>query len=165
MAQHAATEQTVEKCLTFRLGDEVYGIGILKVQEIIGMLDVTSIPRSPDHLRGVINLRGRIIPVVDLRRRFGLEAAEDTDITCVIVVQVSAATGPVTIGVIVDEVREVVGISADQIEDVPDLGAGVDASFISGVGKLDQQVVLLLDIDNVLKSDAVNGSPESAEIA
>lgn len=154
MAERAVLEGTAEKCLTFSLAGEVYGIGILKVQEIIGMMKVTRVPKMPAYMRGVVNLRGRIIPVLDLRLRFRLEQVEDTDTTCIIVVQVAAATGPLTVGLIVDEVREVVDIPADQIEDVPDFGAEVDSSLIRGMGKLGQQVVLLLDIDTVLTSES-----------
>lgn len=153
MAGHMATETVAEKFLTFSLSNEVYGISILKVQEIVGMLPVTRVPKMPAYMRGVVNLRGRIIPVIDLSRRFGLSAAEDTDVTCIIVVQAAAAAGPVTVGLIVDEVREVVDIVGDQIEPVPDLGVAIDSSLIQGMGKLEQQVVMLLDIDRVLTAD------------
>jgi purine-binding chemotaxis protein CheW len=156
VAGTTTVEGTADKCLTFRLAEEVYGIGILKVQEIIGMMNVTRVPKMPPYMRGVVNLRGRIIPVLDLRQRFGVDAAEDTEVTCIIVVQVEVATGALTVGLIVDEVSEVVDIPFDQIEAVPDFGVQVDGSFIRGMGKLEQDVVLLLDIDAVL-------SPESAQ--
>jgi purine-binding chemotaxis protein CheW len=165
MAERTAAEGTAEKCLTFRLAEEVYGIGILKVQEIIGMMSVTRVPRMPAYVRGVVNLRGRIIPVIDLRRRFGLDAADDTDVTCIIVVQVEAAAGPLTLGVIVDEVREVVDIPEDQIEAAPDFGAQLDASFIRGMGKLGDDVVLLLDIDEVLSARSLGEIAALAETA
>jgi purine-binding chemotaxis protein CheW len=152
VAQQSAAEGTAEKCLTFRLADEVYGIAILKVQEIIGMLNVTRVPNMPPHVRGVVNLRGRIIPVIDSRERFGVEVAPDTEVTCIIVVQVEGPAGTLTVGLIVDEVREVVDIPLDQIEPVPDFGAAVDGSFIRGMGKLGQLVVLLLDIDKMLSA-------------
>lgn len=150
MAEQAATEVVAEKFLTFRLALEVYGISILKVQEIVGMMPVTRVPKMPAYVRGVVNLRGRIIPVIDLSQRFGLAPAEDTEVTCVIVVQVIGASGSVTLGLIVDEVREVVDIVDEQIEPVPDLGVAVDLSLIQGIGKLERQVVMLLEIDQVL---------------
>jgi purine-binding chemotaxis protein CheW len=152
----------VDKNLTFRLADEVYGIGILKVQEIIGMMPVTRVPKMASYVRGVINLRGRIIPVIDLRQRFGLGVTEDTDVTCIIVVQVEGAERSVTVGVIVDEVQEVVDIPSDQIEPVPDLETAVDDSFVRGVGKLGQHVVLLLDIDQVLTASEFDAIERAA---
>lgn len=152
MAEQAAAEMVAEKFLTFRLADEIYGIGILKVQEIIGMMPVTRVPKMPAYMRGVVNLRGRIIPVLDLAQRFGLEATTDTEITCIVVVQVVVASGLVTIGLIVDEVREVVDIADEQIEPVPDLGVALDTSLIRGMGKIEQHVVMLLDIDQVLSA-------------
>lgn len=169
MAEQGAAEVLAEKFLTFRLANEVYGIGILKVQEIMGMMPVTRVPKMPGYVRGVVNLRGRIIPVIDLSRRFGLTTAEDTEVTCIIVVQV-AGTRSVTVGLIVDEVREVVNIVDDQIEPVPDLGVAIDSSLIQGMGKLEQQVVILLDIDQVLTAGefealgrAAAPAPEGAE--
>jgi purine-binding chemotaxis protein CheW len=150
VAEQAAAEMVAEQFLTFRLADEVYGIGVLKVQEIIGMMPVTRVPRMPCYLRGVVNLRGRIIPVIDLSQRFGLACAQDTEVACIIVVQVAGSSGTATVGLIVDEVREVVDIADDQIEPVPDLGVAIDSSLIHGIGKLEQLVVLLLDIDQVL---------------
>jgi purine-binding chemotaxis protein CheW len=165
VAQGTVAEGTAEKCLTFRLADEVYGLGILKVQEIIGMLNVTRVPKMPAHMRGVVNLRGRIIPVIDLRQRFGVDAAPDTEVTCIIVVQVESSGGALTVGLIVDEVSEVVDIPFDQIEAVPDFGAEVDGSFIRGMGKLGQDVVLLLDIDAVLTPEAAQEIAAVADIA
>ncbi|HUX06031.1 MAG TPA: chemotaxis protein CheW [Acidobacteriota bacterium] len=138
------------KYLTFTLGDEVYGLEILKVQEIIGMMSVTRVPRTPDFIRGVINLRGKVIPVVDLRIKFGLDAKDDTEKTVIIVVQVIRDSQPVTMGTIVDEVSEVMDIEAGQIEPPPQLGADVDTDFILGMGKIADKVVMLLDADKVL---------------
>lgn len=144
------------KYLTFALGTEEYGLGILKVQEIIGMMTVTRVPRIPDFVRGVINLRGRVIPVVDLRLKFGLEAQEDTERTCIIVVQVMRAENRVTMGLIVDEVSEVLYIETGQIEPPPSFGASIRTDFILGMGKVGNKVVMLLDVDKVLSSDEVN---------
>jgi len=165
VATQAASEVVAEKFLTFRLADEVYGIGIQEVQEIVGMLPVTRVPKMPAHVRGVVNLRGRIIPVIDLGWRFGLAPTPDTEVTCIIVVQVAGGSGPVTVGFIVDAVREVVEIVDDQIEPVPDLGVACDSALIRGMGKLEQLVVMLLDIDQVLTAgefEAIERAGESA---
>jgi purine-binding chemotaxis protein CheW len=137
------------KFLTFFLADEEYGIEILKVQEIIGLLPITHIPRSPVFIKGVVNLRGRIIPVVDLRLKLSMEEAGHTERTCIIVVK----TSTLHIGVIVDKVCEVVNIAGDNIDDTPVLGQAVDNEYILGIGKVGERVKLLLDIDKVLSAD------------
>ena len=145
--------------LTFELGDEVYGLQILKVQEIIGIMTVTRVPRTPSYVRGVINLRGKVIPVIELRTKFGMVNAEDTSRTCIIVVQVATeadARGETggsrrtTMGIIVDEVAEVLEVASDQIEPAPSFGAAVPTEFILGMGKVGEKVVMLLDVDKVL---------------
>lgn len=141
------------KYLTFRLGDEEYGLEILKVQEIIQLQSITRIPRTPNCVRGVINLRGKVIPVVDLRAKFGLGAAEDTERTCIIVVQIHSGESLLVIGILIDEVREVLDIRAESIEEAPDFGSSVDTEFILGMGKVNGAVKILLDIDKVLTSD------------
>jgi purine-binding chemotaxis protein CheW len=143
-------EAEAGKYLTFRLSREEYGLEILKVQEIIGIMNVTHVPKLPDFVRGVINLRGKVIPVVELRRKFGMTAQEDTEKTCVIVVQDASEARSKTIGIIVDEVSEVMDIAADYIEPRPSFGQSVDTEFILGVGRVDSKVIMLLDIDNVL---------------
>ncbi|MFP4163679.1 MAG: chemotaxis protein CheW [Chitinispirillaceae bacterium] len=160
------------KYLTFKLADEGYGLEILKVQEIIGMMSITRMPRTPDFVRGVINLRGKVIPVIDLRLKFGFEAKEDTDRTCIIVVQVeSTSDHSVIMGIIVDEVSEVLDIQAEQIEPAPSFGSSVDTDFILGMGKASQKVIMLLDVDKVmskneidtLKSASGNSSPANQQ--
>ena len=138
------------KYLTFRLAAEDYGLEILKVQEIIQMQAITRIPRTPEYVRGVINLRGKVIPVVDLRRKFGLDHIDDTERTCIIVVQIRANDHLMIMGVIIDEVREVLDIPAGSIEDAPAFGASIDTEFILGMGKIGATVKILLDIDKVL---------------
>ena len=138
------------KYLTFKLGPEDFGIGILKVQEIIGMLAVTRMPRTPAYVRGVVNLRGKVIPVLDLRLKFGMETREDTERTCIIVVQLQSSGAEITMGIIVDEVSEVLDVAATQIEPPPSFGSSVDVSFIMGMGKVGQKVVQLLDADRIL---------------
>ena len=143
------------KFLTFLMANEKYGLEILKVREIIGMMDVTSVPRTPDFVRGVINLRGKVIPVVDLRLKFEMEAKEDTKTTCIIVVQLARAAQEMTMGIIVDEVSEVLDIDQEQIEPPPSFGATIRTDFILGMGKVDQKVVTMLDIDRVLSEDEI----------
>jgi purine-binding chemotaxis protein CheW len=149
--------------LTFVVNEETYGIEILKVQEIIGMMPVTQVPRMPAYVRGVINLRGRVIPVVDLRAKFDMDATDDTGRTCIIVIQVTCGTEEVTMGVIVDEVSDVVHIMASQIEPPPSLGASVNTDFILGMGKVENRVVMLLDTDAVLGSDTGVATAVSSE--
>ena len=140
------------KYLTFGLGDEEYGLEILKVREIIGMMKVTRVPGAPDFVRGVINLRGKVIPVIDLRLKFAMPPQPDTEKTCIIVVQVRMDQRAAAMGVIVDEVREVIDIKADQIEPPPVFGASVQTEFILGMGKISQKISTLLDIDRALSA-------------
>jgi len=145
------------KYLTFKLSNETYGIEILKVQEIIGLMNITSIPRTPDFVRGVINLRGKVIPVIELRKKFNMETVEDTDHTCIIVVQVMGTGTPITMGILVDEVSEVVDITENQLEPPPSFGTNIDTAFILAMGKLKDTVVILLDIDKVLTAYEMQG--------
>ena len=141
--------------LTFKLGEETYGIEILKVQEIIGIMAITHVPRTPDFVRGVLNLRGKVIAVIDLRLKFAMAPQEDTERTCVVVVQVLNADQVVTMGIIVDEVSEVLEVSAAQIEPPPSFGAAVDTDFILGMGKVGDRLVILLDVQRVLGNDEI----------
>jgi purine-binding chemotaxis protein CheW len=138
------------KFMTFRLAREEYGLEILKVRELIGLMEITRIPRAPAHVRGVINLRGKVIPVVDLRLKFGMAPTDATSQTVIIVVQLSAENGGLTMGILVDEVLEVRAITADDIEPPPNLQGEVASDFVRGVGKADKRVIFLLDIDRVL---------------
>lgn len=141
------------KYLTFHLAKEVYGLVILKVQEIIGMMSVTKVPRMPEYVRGVINLRGKIIPVIDLRLQFGLSGQDDTSKTCIIVVQIARNDHKVTMGILVDEVDEVVDLKREQIEPAPSFGTAVATDFLLAMGKIGGKVVMLLDIDRILAAD------------
>jgi purine-binding chemotaxis protein CheW len=132
------------------MANEKYGLEILKVREIIGIMDVTPVPTTPAFVRGVINLRGKVIPVVDLRLKFGMEAREDTQRTCIIVVHLARAAQEMIMGIIVDEVSEVLDIDQDQIEPPPSFGADIRTDFILGMGKVNQRVVTMLDINRVL---------------
>jgi purine-binding chemotaxis protein CheW len=139
------------KFLTFFLADEEYGLEILKVHEIIGMMSITRVPRTPAFVRGVINLRGKVIPVMDLRLKFGMPPQEPTDETCIIVVQVQH----IEMGILVDKVSEVLDIAAKDIDDVPSFGSEVNTDYILGIGKSQNRVKLLLDIDKVLSRQEV----------
>jgi purine-binding chemotaxis protein CheW len=144
--------------LTFQLGEEFFGIEILEVHEIIGLMPVTKVPRTPECVRGVLNLRGRIIPIVDLRLKFGMDSVADTERTCIIVVQVLQEGHSITMGILVDAVSEVVNVLESQIEPPPAFGTSVDTAFILGMGKIGQKVVLLLDVSAVLtggETDAI----------
>jgi len=139
------------KYLTFMLGKETYGIEILRVQEIIGLLPITRIPKVSAHIRGVINLRGKVIPVMNLARRFGLADHEDTSLTCIIVVELSGEHGSVTMGIVVDEVSEVIDIAQEHIEGPPDFGEVAGSTFLCGMGKVGEKVIILLDVAKVLE--------------
>ncbi len=137
------------KFLTFVLSKEEYGIEILSVREIIGLMDITSVPQTPDYMKGVINLRGKVIPVIDLRLKFAMQEEEHTQETCVIVVEVDGTS----IGIIVDSVSEVSDIEGEEIEVAPRFGQGIDTSFIMGLGKVKEKIIILLDIATVLSAE------------
>ncbi len=143
------------KYLTFKLDVEEFGLEILKVQEIIKMMDITRVPRTPAFVRGVINLRGKVIPVVDLRLKFDMEGRAGTEKTCIIVVTVQRTGSSVVMGIIVDEVSEVLDVAGASIEPAPEFGGVVDTSFILGMGKVAERVVTLLDVDKVLSGEEV----------
>lgn len=148
----ATLSERAGKYLTFHLAEEGYGVEILKVHEIIGLMNITRVPRAPSFVRGVINLRGKVIPVIDLRLKFGMSGREFTARTCIIVVEIEIGKSKTTMGIIVDEVSEVVNVSVDQIEPPPSFGVAVDTDFILGMGKIADRVLILLDIDKVLSS-------------
>ena len=141
------------KYLTFSLAGEEYGIGILKIREIIGMLPITSVPETPHYVKGVINLRGKVIPVVDLRLRFGMPEIDYTERTCIIVVEMGSPGGMLHIGTVVDAVSEVLNIKGEDIADTPSFGAKFNTDYILGMAKMGKGVKLLLDIDRVLSSE------------
>lgn len=149
-------EKLAGKYLTFKLAQEEYGLEILKVQEIIQMQSVTRVPRTPEYVRGVINLRGKVIPVIDLRRKFCLDTCTDTEKTCIIVVQILHADSLVVMGIIIDEVKEVLDIKAEDIENTPSFGSNISTEFILGMGKVNGSVKILLDIDKILSATELN---------
>ncbi len=155
-----------QKFVTFFLVDEEYGLEILKVHEIIGMMNITRVPRTPDCVRGVINLRGKFIPIVDLRLKFSMPPTEDTEQTCIIVVQ----SNGLQVGVVVDRVSEVLDINSDDIEETPSFGQGINTDYILGIGRAEGSVKLLLDIDKVLGTQSfaagsASGDALSTEVA
>ena len=144
------------KYLTFRLGQESYGIAVIKVREILRMLEVTPVPQMPPYVQGVVNLRGKIIPVVDLRKRFRLSQATIDGRTCIVVVQVALGDGPPSsMGMVVDAVEEVVNIQGDDLEKTPQFGARLHADYILGMAKVKGRVKTLLDIDQVIAAEEV----------
>lgn len=160
------TRSATDKYLTFVLGKEHYALPIRKVQEIIGLQEITPVPRLPDFVRGVINLRGKVIPITDLRLKFGMAKGEDTRRTCIVVVQIERAGAPaVTMGVVVDHVSEVQDIPPEQVEPPPSIGSTVDAAFINGVAKVAKKVVVLLDIDRLLSPQEISATSAAAPSA
>lgn len=144
------------KYLTFVLGHESYGISVLKVREIIRLMDITSVPQMPAYVKGVINLRGKVVPIIDLRIKFKLAHADSSERTCIVVVQVKTANGALAfMGFIVDGVEEVVNFAANEVEAPPDFGSKLDADYIVGMANVRGKVKTLLDIDRLLTSDAV----------
>ncbi len=160
-ASTAVAEATTDlggKYLTFRLAEEEYGLEILKVREIMGMLEITAVPRTLEFVRGVINLRGNVIPVIDLRLKFGMAAVEQTEETCIIVVDVEG----MEMGIVVDRVSEVLDIIGEEIQAPPSFGVSVDTSFILGIGKVNDRVTMLLNISEVLTSTEASALMEAA---
>jgi purine-binding chemotaxis protein CheW len=143
------------KYLTFGLGGEEYGLEILKVKEIIGIMNITAVPQTPKYVKGVINLRGKVIPVIDLRAKFGMDFQDYNERTCIIVVDiVNKAANKVIMGIVVDSVSEVLNIKAEEIENTPTFGVKLNTDYILGMAKVKGTVKILLDIDKVLTSDA-----------
>ena len=152
-----ALKEKEGKYLTFALGSEEYGLEILKVRELIGYMEITAVPQTPHYVKGVINLRGQVIPVINLRAKFGMETIEVTEESCIIVVEVSYGNCQFSTGVIVDRVQEVLDIDGSDIEEAPQFGSSVNTDFILGMGKLGDTVKILLDIDKVLAGDDFSG--------
>jgi purine-binding chemotaxis protein CheW len=150
-----ATVEREGKYLTFTMAEEEYGIGILKIKEIIGMMPFTTVPQTPKFVKGVINLRGKVIPVVDLRLRFGMESIDYTERTCIIVVEIEGTTDTVQIGIVVDSVSEVLNVDVEEIEDTPTFGTKLNTDYILGMAKMEGGVKILLDIDRVLSADDI----------
>jgi len=150
-----ASPELAGKYLTFRVSEEDYGIQILKVQEIIRLQSITKVPKAPDSVRGVINLRGKVIPVMQLRKKFGLPEVDDTERTCIIVVQIGRENNNTTMGIMIDEVKEVVDIRAENIEETPSFGENINIDFILGIGKIGDRLKILIDIDKVMSNKEI----------
>ncbi len=150
------------KYLTFALAGEEYGIGILKVKEIIGLMQITTVPRTPGYVKGVINLRGKVIPVVDFRLKFGIDAMAYNERTCIIVVEIKSAERTIPMGIVVDSVSEVLNIKSAEIEDTPNFGSRLDTDFILGMAKTNGSVKILLDIDRVFQKEELTALTQAS---
>lgn len=151
----SGTQKLAGKYLTFAIQGESYGVDVLRIREIIRLTNITAVPQMPAYVRGVINLRGKIIPVLDLRLRFGFTGVENTELTCIVVVQVQLAEGKQTqMGLIVDGVEEVLNLAAADIEETPDFGSALSTEYMVGMAKVKGVVKTLLNIDRVLSADA-----------
>jgi purine-binding chemotaxis protein CheW len=153
----------VQQVLTFELGNETYGVDILRVREIRGWTSVTKIPHAPAHVLGVLNLRGSIVPIVDLRMRFALERAEYTKVTVIIVLSVHSATGRREVGVVVDGVSDVVDVNAAEVKQAPDLGSRLATDYIRGLVPVANRMVVLIDIDRLIGTQLSNLSAAQGE--
>ncbi len=149
-------EERAGKYLAFHLGPEEFGIQVLKVREIMGIQEITAVPHTPLHTKGVINLRGKVIPVVDLRLKFGMPEVPYTQRTCIIVTEVEGESGPMMIGAVVDGVSEVLNLAVADIEDTPDFGGEVATTGLLGMAKVKGKVKILLDIDHVMTHQDLN---------
>ncbi len=150
--KQSSTNDLAGKYLTFHLAGEEYGLEILKVREIIGMLEITTVPQTPEFMQGVINLRGKVIPVLDLRLRFGLPYREPDDRTSIVVVEsVSGSGQPTLMGLVVDAVNEVANVAAEEIDPTPSFGGDMQTDYILGMAKVGGSVKILLDIDRILR--------------
>jgi len=156
MAHNLEVKAKAGKYLTFRVAQEEYGLEILKVREIIGMMPITRVPKTPEFVRGVINLRGGVIPVVELRKKFGMESEADTGETCVIVVEILKKGEPIQVGILVDSVSEV-------IESTPSFGVELDTQYILGMAKTKGEVKILLNIDRVLTGEEIESLKEGVK--
>ena len=153
----ARSDSRAGKYLTFQLASEEFGVGVLKVREIMGLQEITAVPQTPPYVKGVINLRGKVVPVIDLRLKFSLDAAEYTQRTCIIVAQLRGESGSLLMGVIVDGVSEVLNLTAAEIEDAPDFGDQGAGQYLLGMAKVKGKVKILLDIDKVLSNQELTG--------
>jgi purine-binding chemotaxis protein CheW len=145
------------KYLTFQLANEEFGIRVVKVREIMGLQDITAVPQTPPYIKGVINLRGKVVPVIDLRLKFGMEAAEYTQRTCIIVAQVQGEAATMPMGIVVDGVSEVLNLTAPEIEDTPNFGENLAGQYLLGMAKVKGKVKILLEIDKVMSTQELKG--------
>lgn len=151
MAMESVTQTT--QYLSFMLGEEVFALDITKVREVLDFTTITKVPQTPDFMRGVINLRGSVVPVVDMRLKFGMNATEKTVNTCIIIVEVTLEEESIVIGALADSVREVFDLEDDQVEPAPKIGTQLNTEFLKGMGKKNEEFILILDIDKVFSSE------------
>lgn len=158
---------TLSQYLTFKLGEETYALDVTHVREVLEVIPITTLPRTSEHMRGVINVRGSVVPVLDLRLRFGMSRTENTINTCIVVLDVAAGGSSVVLGAMVDSVQEVLDFDASQIEPAPRIGSGVGREYLTGIGKHDERFVLILDIRKVFNGEdvqAARGAEEKAAV-
>ncbi|MBF0558350.1 MAG: chemotaxis protein CheW [Nitrospirae bacterium] len=148
-----ATINETKQYLTFNLGDEIFALDVAKVREILDFTSVTKVPRTPEFMRGVINLRGNVVPVVDMRLKFGMTLTEKTVNTCIIVTEININNETAIIGALADSVQEVIELEPDQIEPAPKIGMSIRTEFISGMGKRNGVFIMILDMDKVFSSE------------
>jgi len=146
-------DNTLTQYLTFVLGEEIFALDIASVREVLELTSITKVPRTPEYMRGVINLRGHAVPVVDMRLKFGMSKVKDTVDTCIIIVEVDMEGENAVMGALVDSVREVFEMHADQIEQPPRMGLSIDTEFLRGMGKQDDDFVMILDINRVFSAE------------
>ncbi len=151
-------ENTVSQFLTFKLDQELFAVDIGKVREVLEFTTMTKVPRTPGFMRGVINLRGNVVPVVDMRLKLGLTATEKTVDTCVVISEVAVEGEPMVLGALVDSVQEVIDLDATHIAPPPHMGSRIDVSVIRGMGKRDEQFIMILDLDRIFTSDELRAS-------
>ena len=156
IASPAQADARAGKYLTFQLANEEFGIRVMRVREIMCLQEITAVPQTPAHIKGVINLRGKVVPVIDLRLKFGIPAAEYNHRTCIIVVQVPGESALVLMGIVVDGVAEVLSLAGSEIEDTPDFGVDVSNEYLLGMAKVEGKVKILLDIDKILSSQQLH---------
>jgi len=154
----SSTAEITEKMqnLTFKLGEEVFAVDVAQVREVLELTKITKVPRTPEFMKGVINVRGSVVPVVDMRLKFGMSKIEDTVDTCIIVMEVSLDGETTVLGALADSVQEVIDLEPDQIEPPPRIGTHLNTEFIKGMGKLDTQFIIILDIDRVFNADEIS---------
>ncbi len=159
----------ISQYLTFRLGDEVFALDIAQVREVLDYTSITRVPRTPDFMRGVINLRGSVVPVVDMRLKFGMPKTERTINTCIIIVEIKAEDESVLLGALADSVQEVIELDPQDIEPAPRIGTGLKVDFIKGMGKRDEKFLIILDVDRVFSEEELSdisagmGSPAAVD--
>lgn len=158
-----ASDKASKQYLTFRLAQETFAVDVARVREILDFIAITKVPRTPDFMRGVINLRGSVVPVVDMKLKFGMEATEKTVDTCIIVLEVSIEGETTIVGALADSVEEVVELEPSQIEPPPRIGMQLNIEFISGMGKLGEEFVIILETDRIFSFDEAAALQEAGE--